>query len=228
MSTRTWIGLAAAVLLAGCGGRVKLSPLTAAAAAGNVDEIRRLVAAGTSPNALDESGQTALGVAARAGQVAAIAALVEAGADVNLIDQRTTRWPPLVHALHKRQNEAALALLAAGAQPDPVLWAGARPLMFAAAYGDLPLVQELLARGADPRAETEDGVTAVWAAAGGGAFFDLGDGPLIGTCFPEIVNALLEKAPELRIPRDFSTRLIHFFADTQCDALLARLEVRSR
>lgn len=218
------IAILAAVGLVGCGARITPSPLTAAAAAGNAEEVRRLLAAGTPPDAVDPSGQTALMVAARNDRVEVIRVLVAAGADVNAPDHRMTRWPPLVHAIHKGREGAATALLQAGADPNAHDRAGATPLMYAAAYGNLALVRKLLARGADPRAATTDGVTALWAAAGGGGLFDLSDGPAIGTCYPEIVDAILERAPELRVRRAFSNRIIHAFAGASCDALLKRLE----
>ena len=62
-------------------------------------------------------------VAAREGDTARIAELVKAGANVN---ERggVNDWTPLMHAVHKNQPEAVVALLAAGADIDAT--AGAR------------------------------------------------------------------------------------------------------
>jgi ankyrin repeat protein len=50
--------------------------------------------------------------------------------------------------------------------PDPILRAGATPFIRAAKTGDVAAMQLLLDHGADPRAVTKDGVTALMAAAG--------------------------------------------------------------
>ena len=62
-------------------------------------------------------------VAAREGDIARIAELVKAGTDVN---ERggVNDWTPLMHAVHKNQPAAVVALLAAGADIDAA--AGAR------------------------------------------------------------------------------------------------------
>jgi len=57
---------------------------------------------------------------------------------------------------------------------------GATALIFAAAYGETAIVEDLLSHGADPRHQTVDGVTALSNAAGGGPVFDITDGPRIG------------------------------------------------
>ena len=198
--------LAAALMLAGCGERPD-SPVTAAAAAGRTGEVRRLAAAGADVNAVDGQGSTPLISAARRGQVATLKALLDLGAAVDRRDGRGNHWTPLVHAIHKRQNAAARALLEAGAQVDANQGGGTTPLMYAAAYGNTEVVRELLRRGADPYAKAAGGVTALSNAIGGGALFDITDGPRLGTCHLETVKALLQKAPALRLPGGFWSRV---------------------
>jgi hypothetical protein len=114
--------------------------------------------------------ESALMAAARSGRLDAMRALIKSGADVNRRGRND--WPPLVHAIHKRQLAAARLLLDSGARADEVMDGGATPLMFAAAYGDTAMVEELLSRGADPHRQAANGVTALGNAAGGGPIFD--------------------------------------------------------
>ncbi len=81
-----------------------------------------------------------------------------------------------------------------------------------AGYGQSGVVQELLRRGADPTADAGNGVTALWAAAGGGAIRDLTDGPPLGRCFPETIRILRENAPDLRVTESLASRLVVWFS----------------
>jgi hypothetical protein len=86
----------------------------------------------------------------------------------------------------------------------------------AAGNGQADIVRRLLAAGADPR---EPGVFT--AAVSGGALSDI-DRPLDGTCNPEIVRALLQRAPDLRLPRNARGHLSYLFARlNQCEAVLS-------
>lgn len=210
--------------LTGCGFSPD-TPLTQAAARGDVAQVRSLIAGGADPNGMDSDGVTPLILAARAGEKSVVRALAEAHADPNLRDRRSNSWTPLVHAIHKNQTEAALALLEAGADPNARCGGRTTALIYAAAYGNTAMVRALLEKGADPYAQAEGGVTALWTAAGGGAVFDFTDGPSLGTCFPDTVRALLEKAPDMKLEKSFSTRLVKALGRSkECSELLARLE----
>ncbi len=158
--------------------------------------------------------------AAREGDVAAIATLLKAGAAV---DGRAgvNGWTPLQHAIHKNQPAAVEALLAAGADPD----AGSA-LMMAAGYGQLEIVEALLAAGADPRV-SHGNVNALWAAAGFGAIADITDGPPLGSCFPRVADALIAKAPDLRLRWGLEARLTYWLARKDCKQLIDRMRARS-
>jgi hypothetical protein len=200
-----------------------------AAAAGDARRVESLLRQGRDANERDSFGWTALHTAARNGHVRVIEALLAGGADPDLPDTRN-RWTPLMHAIHKHQDQAARALIAAGADvrdgsgSTPVR-TGTTPLMMAAGYGNTEIVRLLLERGADPRVEIGEGRSALWAAVGGGAIADITDGPPLGTCFPETVDALLRKAPDLALKGDVVTRLTRWLArSARCRQLLDRID----
>ena len=188
-----------------CGGGPP-TPLTRAAGAGDVREVQALLAQGADPDEMDGAGGSALVAAARGGHVAVMRALIDGGADVDRRDVRFSRWTPLIHALHTRQDAATLLLLDSGAEVDATMDGGATALIFAAAYGETAIVEALLARGADPHRQTADGVTALTNAAGGGPVFDITDGPRIGSCHVDTVRALLRHSPDLQMPANLWSR----------------------
>ena len=172
-----------------------------------------LLAAACANNA---TSVTSLERAARTGDIATIRALAAAGADVNAPNPRGTRWTPLLHAIHKDQRRSVDTLIALGADVNRASPSGLSPLEMAAGNGQSPIVKRLLAAGADPRAP---GVFT--AAVSGGALSDI-DRPLDGTCNPEIVRSLLERAPDLRLPRSARGHMSYWFARlNQCEAVLS-------
>ena len=165
----------------------------------------------------------ALHRAARVGDVRAIEALARAGEDVNARDFGPNGWTPMQHAVHKGQAAAVRALLAAGADPNGTGPGGTTPLTMAAGYGQLEIVQVLLAAGADPRRENHDNLDALWAAAGWGALADITDGPPLGSCFPDVADAIRAKAPEMRLRWGFESRVVYWLAREDCKRLIDRL-----
>src|SRR5687767_5664749 len=99
-----------ALLLASACMVVPDTPLTRAAASGDAARVRDLASQGARPDDADGNGLTPLAYAARAGHVAAIEALMDAGASADHLDARHG-WTPLMHAIHKRQEQAVRALL---------------------------------------------------------------------------------------------------------------------
>lgn len=210
------------LMIAGCRA-LPTTPLGEAATRGDVAAMREMIASGEEPGAFDANGLTALHWAARVGQVAAIEALAEAGARIDAFDHRDTGWTPMQHAIHKNHEAAVASLLRAGASPEATRQGGLTPLIMAAGYGQTSIVRMLLEAGADPRAEAE-GVNALWSAAGGAALADLSDGPAFGTCQPEVIGLLRAAAPDLRIPRSNSARLLSALSRSdECSRLLAEL-----
>lgn len=170
-------------------------------------------------------GLTPLMQAARDNDVVAIQGLVRAGAAVDRVDRRQG-WTPLLHAVHKGAVAAAEALLAAGAVPDFAGGGETPPLFFAVMNGDPAMVRLLLDHGADPRAATdEEGTNALLLAVEGGVLADVDrGGHLLGSCQNEIVALLLARAPDLRLPAGFESRLALGLARLHgCREILARL-----
>ncbi len=151
---------------------------------------------------------TPLARAARVGDVRAIAALAAAGHDVNAFDAGGNHWTPLLHAIHKGQASAVEALLTAGADVHRASPGHLTPLLMAVGNGQPQIVRRLLAAGANPRG---DGPGIFTAAVAGGALTDI-ENPLLGRCNADVVRALLERDPTLRLPRSPRGHLALIFA----------------
>jgi ankyrin repeat protein len=103
---------------------------------------------------------TALHFAAFFGQPDAAKLLIERGADIHAVASTFGNVQPLHSAVASGNVEAALALLAAGADPNARQERGFTPLHGAAQNGDRMLVDALLERGADPAATNDEGKAA--------------------------------------------------------------------
>jgi hypothetical protein len=162
--------------------------LARAAVEGDVEAVKRLaIPAGK------QEIQDALIAASRAGAPAAIPALVAAGADPNG-RSGVNHWSPLQHAIHKNQLASVPALVTAGAEINARDTHSRTALMMASGYGQTNIVKALLERGADPKVQDQDGLTALDFAISG--VTDIDDFTL-GQCKPDVVKALLDRAPEL-------------------------------
>src|SRR5437763_15043753 len=97
-------------------------------------------------------------VAARDGDAAAVREMVRCGADPNAA-YGALNWTPLMHAIYKNQIGSVQALLDSGADVNRTFdyeseprtkQRDVTPLMMAAGFGQTPIVELLLRRGADP------------------------------------------------------------------------------
>jgi ankyrin repeat protein len=118
----------------------------------------------------------ALSMAVLTGQTGRASQLLESGADANLVETKIgpgaqiRRQPLLFVALrnsHPQRLVMVRLLLPSGADPNAVTTSteasfpeGQTPLMAAAEVGDIQLIRELLAHGADPRRGDSRGLTA--------------------------------------------------------------------
>jgi ankyrin repeat protein len=159
------------------------APLSFAIEANSPDLAAALLREGADPNLLGFRGFTPLMLAVRTGNRSMVDLLLDAGADANLAGWQSDflyREPPLAGALAEGHADLVELLLTRGAdshaqsysflstrtgivkEPQPSL------LMFAAAGGNLELVQRMIAFGQDPRFQDKENNDALAWAAGRG------------------------------------------------------------
>lgn len=137
--------------------------LPAAAVAGDLAAVERLLALGLPVDAVDAQGCTALLRASGGGHLALVEHLLGHRADPALAAR--TGATPLSAAISMRHAAVVDRLLAAGADPDQPMPGGVRPLMLAAALGLPELAARLLRAGADPAHRDDQGLGALHCAA---------------------------------------------------------------
>ena len=163
--------------------------LVAAAEAGDVDTLRRLLAAGAPVDQRDARGRTALLAATQADQVAAARLLIERGADVNAKDD--IQDSPFLLAGARGRLQILRLTLAAGADLKSTNRYGGTALIPAAHYGHVETVRELLKTPIDVDHVNRLGWTALLEAV------ILGDG---GPAHTEIVRLLLAHGAAVNLP----------------------------
>ena len=157
------------------------TPILFAARQGSVASAKLLVAAGANVNDVAPDGNSVLIVAAHAGHAELAEYLLDKDANTNASGPGYTA---LHTAILRGDLGLVKTLLAHGANPNARLTKGTRvrrtaqdltlqrtiegatPLFLAAKYMELPMLRLLLASGADPKLNTNDGTTALMAAAG--------------------------------------------------------------
>jgi ankyrin repeat protein len=119
-----------------------------AAASGDVEKARSLLAAGLDVNQAQGDGMTGLHLAARSGNLPMAVLLIEARANLEA-KTRIGEHTPLHVASASGRASVVEALVDAGANVNARTTTGATPLMFAAASGSAEAVAVLLSHGAD-------------------------------------------------------------------------------
>lgn len=159
------------------------SPLHAAAKAGDVAAVRRLLASCADPNAADDTGRTALHEAAVQGSAEVIRLLRDAGARLHawaVIDMKSRdEWGTPVHfAAEHGKAEALKALLIGGDVDletlyrwvdDEQIGTASTALHFAAQHDHAAAIEVLLAAGAALETRGREGLTPLGLAARHGA-----------------------------------------------------------
>ena len=133
-----------------------------AAVVGDAERLEALIAEADRVNAYSAEGWTPLHLASLFGHHPAADLLLDHHADVRAFSTDTTmRNTPLHAAIAGKRDHALITrLLERGADVNAVAGAGITPLHLAASRGDVPLIDMLLAHGAQPT-ETDDGQTPI-------------------------------------------------------------------
>ena len=180
-------------------------PLHTAAAAGNVEECRRLIAEGADVNApsippMPEKkqgyGETPLMLAARNGHIDICRLLLTSGAAVD----ETTLYEcatPLCEAAAAGHSEICSLLLHAGAEVNAYTRTCTTPLMLAALNGHADTCRLLLDSKADARETDRWGNTALHCAINGAI-----DGNAPTETYIEIISRLLDAGAPINMPND--------------------------
>jgi ankyrin repeat protein len=151
-----------------------IARLVKAAGAGKVDSVRSLLDGGVPPEAVDESGYSALLLACEKARPEVVTLLLERGASVDSPTRdRSTPLVTLLASLRRnapqRDREArgsiAEVLLERGASVDIPGWKNRTALWYAAREGDLGLVSRMLPRARSLLATSSDGYTLLHMAA---------------------------------------------------------------
>jgi hypothetical protein len=146
----------------------ELPAIHAAAIAGNIDEIKRLLAGDAGRvHSRDDKGNTPLHHAAWHNQLEAARLLIASGA---LVDARRTegRITPLESASYLGHQDMVELLLTAGADPNVKIYDGYTPLHQAVRNGHVGICQLLMAKGARIDSERDNGYTPLHSASESG------------------------------------------------------------
>ena len=142
---------------------MRAEDLSAAAAAGDIDAVEKLLGLGISIHAVDNQGASALLRACGCGHATLAGRLLELGADPE--QKAPSGATPLSAAVTARRDAVVATLLARGMPVDQRLPAGGTALMIASALGFPEIVALLLKHGAQANAHDERGTHALHAVA---------------------------------------------------------------
>jgi uncharacterized protein len=130
-----------------------------ACAAGELDRVEQLIAAGEAVNAYSHDGWTPLHLAAFFGRAKVTELLLAHAADVAARSHNPNGNTPLHAALAAKQTMTAGLLIGRGADVNAADAVGWRPLHLAAANNGLDAMRALIAQGADVTVVNAEGLT---------------------------------------------------------------------
>jgi Ankyrin repeats (3 copies) len=195
--------------------------ISQAAARGDVAAVEAMLANGVDPNLGAASHAfTPMIWAARAGRVPVIRLLADHSASLDA-PGGSNGWTPLMHALHKQQTAAALALIDLGA--DLSSRNGQRALAMAAGYGNAEVTETLLDRGVDPHVDLGSGPSLLALAAAGS--YDIDFQWRGCESHTRTVRAIVARAPDLTLGTNHWDGAARAYVVRRgCDDLIALLK----
>jgi ankyrin repeat protein len=227
-------GVAEALLRGGAdvngGSKSNFTPLMFAAQQGDVDSLRVLLKGGAKVDDAVEGAPTALVIASAMCHVDAVNVLLDAGANANRADWRGYNSLLLVvrdshYGLDLANKDRIVtivkALLAHGADPNfrlkqpkaittnEVSLDGATALLLAAEVNNTEAVRVLLAAGADPRITTEQGMTPLIMASGGGTDIQRARPPEERASAIDTVKLLVEHGVDINAVGQYGWTALH-------------------
>jgi len=212
------------------GSKSGFTPLMFAAQQGDVDSIRILLRAGAKPNDAQAGAPTPLIIASAMGHVKAVDLLLDNGADPNATDWRGYNALLLVvrdshYGIDLASKDKIVAitksLLAHGANPNfrlkqpkaittnEVSLDGATALLLAAEVNNTEAVKVLLDAGADPRITTEQGMTPLIMAAGGGTDIQRARSPEERAMAIDTAKLLVERGVDIHAVGQYGWTALH-------------------
>ena len=227
-------GVAEALLRGGAdangGSKSNFTPLMFAAQQGDVDSLRVLLKGGAKVDDAVEGAPTALVIASAMCHVDAVNVLLDAGANANRADWRGYNSLLLVvrdshYGLDLANKDRIVtivkALLAHGADPNfrlkqpkaittnEVSLDGATALLLAAEVNNTEAVRVLLNAGADPRITTEQGMTPLIMASGGGTDIQRARAPEERAMAIDTVKLLVEHGVDINAVGQYGWTALH-------------------
>ncbi|XP_019364821.1 PREDICTED: ankyrin repeat and SOCS box protein 15 [Gavialis gangeticus] len=142
------------------------TPLTLAAKAGLVKNVRTLLEKGVWPNTTNNKGETPLLIAVRRGSFEMVSTLIKHNCSIH--QPCAKRWSAMHEAAKQDRKDIVSLLLKNGGNVNLKDGYGVTPLGVAAEYGHCDVLEHLIHRGGDVHAVADDGASIMFEAAGGG------------------------------------------------------------
>ncbi|XP_053572637.1 ankyrin repeat and SOCS box protein 15 isoform X3 [Bombina bombina] len=142
------------------------TPLTLAAKAGLVENVKALLEKGVWPNTKSSRGESALLISIRIGNYEMVETLIEYNCKIN--QPCVKRWSAIHEAAKQGRTNLVTLLLKNGGNVSLRDGFGVTPLGVAAENGHCDVLEQLIHKGGDVHAQAHDGSSVLSDAAGGG------------------------------------------------------------